>query len=65
MKFLRFHDKSTRDERLKTDRFAMIREVWDKFIQNCQNCYIPDEYLTVDEQLLNSKTRCPFVQSVK
>lgn len=63
MKFLRFDDKvTTKDERLKTDSFAMIREVWDKFIQNCQNCYIPSEHLTIDEQLLNTKTRCPFEQ---
>nr|CAI5836450.1 unnamed protein product [Callosobruchus analis] len=57
---LRFDDKSTRDTRKKQDKLAAIREVWNKFIKNCTNSYIPYEYCTVDEQLMGFRGKCPF-----
>ena len=51
LSFLRFDKKSTRSERLMTDKFALISEVWYRFIANSQQCYIPEENLTADEQL--------------
>ncbi|XP_073503255.1 uncharacterized protein [Phyllobates terribilis] len=62
MRFLRFYEKSTRSERLQTDKFALFSTVWDRFIENCIACYKPGPYITVDEQLFPSKTRCPFTQ---
>ncbi|XP_073537704.1 uncharacterized protein [Phyllobates terribilis] len=62
MRFLRFDEKSTRSERLQTDKFALFSTVWDRFIENCIACYKPGPYITVDEQLFPSKTRCPFTQ---
>lgn len=62
MRYLRFDIKETRPERLLTDKFAMAREIWDKFIHNCRSCYEPGENITIDEQLFPSKTRCPFTQ---
>ena len=62
MKYLRFDIKSTRTERLKTDKFALISEVWNKFILDPQTCYNPGAYITVDEQLFLSKTRYPYLQ---
>ncbi|XP_073494170.1 uncharacterized protein [Phyllobates terribilis] len=62
MRFLRFDEKSTRSERLQTDKFALFSIVWDRFIENCIACYKPGPYITVDEQLFPSKTRCPFTQ---
>ncbi|XP_077127776.1 uncharacterized protein LOC143783244 [Ranitomeya variabilis] len=62
MRFLRFDEKSTRSERLQMDKFALFSTVWDRFIANCIACYKPGPYITVDEQLFPSKTRCPFTQ---
>lgn len=63
-RFLRFDIKSTRRERLKKDKFAMISEVWNRFVENCITCYKPGQNITIDEQLFPSKTRCPFTQYI-
>ncbi|XP_050687847.1 piggyBac transposable element-derived protein 4-like [Eriocheir sinensis] len=60
LRCLRFDDKTTRQERVKTDRFAPIRILWDSFIEKCKRNYIPDENITVDEQLLGFRGRCAF-----
>ncbi|CAF0987998.1 unnamed protein product, partial [Brachionus calyciflorus] len=62
IRYLRFDEKSTRCTRVMNDKFCMIRELWDRFIKNSQACYVPNQHLTVDEQLLPSKTRCSFIQ---
>jgi len=61
-RFIRFDVKSTRSTRLQTDKFALFSDVWNRFIENCQAAYIPGAFITVDEQLFPSKTRCPFTQ---
>lgn len=62
MKFLRFDVRSTRTQRLTTDKFGLISEVWYNFISNAQSCYTPGPYITIDEQLFPSKCRCRFTQ---
>lgn len=62
MRFLRFDEKSSRAERLKTDKFACFSEVFYRFIANCQSNYVPGPLISVDEQLFPSKARCPFTQ---
>ena len=57
---LRFDDKNTREQRMNTDRFAPVREIWDEFIENCKKYYSPSEWCTIDEQLLGFRGRCPF-----
>lgn len=57
---LRFDDKTARKERTKTDAFAHIRQVWNAFITTCRTSYTPSSYLTIDEQLLGFRGRCPF-----
>ena len=57
---LRFDDRATRDIRLKDDKFAAVREIWDLFIARCGQHYEPHDNLTVDEQLLAFRGRCPF-----
>ena len=54
--------KSSRSERLQTDKFALFSTVWNRFIENSVACYKPGAFLTVDEQLFPSKARCPFTQ---
>ncbi|CAL9691157.1 unnamed protein product [Knipowitschia caucasica] len=57
---LRFDDPDTRQERQAMDKFAPIREIWQIFIDNCKKLYVPSENITVDEQLLGFRGRCPF-----
>lgn len=44
----------------KQDPFAPIRELWDKFIVNCQLHYYSGSAITIDEQLLGFRGKCPF-----
>lgn len=60
LRALRFDDMETREERKSTDKFAAIREIFDMFINNCTSRYCPGENLTIDEQLLAFRGRCPF-----
>lgn len=57
---LRFDNKNTREERKKTDGLAAIRDIWDAFISQCRHSYKPSSYVTIDEQLLGFRGRCPF-----
>ena len=59
---MQFGKKSTRSQRLQTDKFALFSTVWNRFIENGVACYKPGGFLTVDEQLFPSKARCPFTQ---
>ena len=63
-RFLRFDNRDQRRARLQTNKFAHISEVWQRFIDNCQRAYSPNSTLTIDEQLLPSKCRCPFIQYI-
>ena len=49
-------------ERLQTDKFALISEIWNRFISNSQACYKPYENISIDEQLFPTKARCRFTQ---
>ena len=62
MRFIRFDNKTERSQRLRTDKFALISDIWDRFVQNSQISYKPGEYITVDEQLFPTKARCRFTQ---
>lgn len=57
---LRFDDKETRQARRENDYFAPIREIWDQFIHNCNMSYKAGPFVTIDEQLLGFRGRCPF-----
>ncbi len=62
MRYLRFDKKTTRSQRLQIDKFGLISEIWNKFIENSINCYKPGPFVTIDEQLFPSKARCRFTQ---
>ncbi|XP_054631006.1 uncharacterized protein LOC129180496 isoform X2 [Dunckerocampus dactyliophorus] len=64
MRHLRFDDKDTRSERVGTDRFAAVSDVWGSFVSNCITSYNPGRYITIDEQLFPTKSRCCFLQYI-
>jgi len=47
---IRFDKKSERSKRLQNDKFALISEIWNKFIENSQACYKPGANITIEEQ---------------
>ncbi|KAK3886616.1 hypothetical protein Pcinc_009263 [Petrolisthes cinctipes] len=60
LRALRFDEHDTREERMSRDRLAPFRNIWEKFIKNCKEGYIPGSDITVDEQMLGFRGRCPF-----
>ncbi|GBP23607.1 PiggyBac transposable element-derived protein 4 [Eumeta japonica] len=57
---LRMDDKTLRPDRRQQDPFIPIRKVWDMFIAQCKMNYSPGSNVTIDEQLLGFRGRCPF-----
>ncbi|XP_066253834.1 piggyBac transposable element-derived protein 4-like [Euwallacea similis] len=57
---LRFDDKITKEERKKSDSFTYIHQIWNMLMEICRSSYTPASYLTIDEQLLGFRGRCPF-----
>lgn len=60
MKFLRFDDRERRRNQPARDKLAPCRELLDMFISKCRSNYSPGEYVTVDEQIIGFRGRCPF-----
>ena len=61
-KYIRFDVRSTHRERQQTDKFSLMSWVFGRFVDNSQKYYMPEENLTVDEQLFPKKPRCRFTQ---
>lgn len=59
--FIRFDDVNTRIERRQHDKLAAIRDVFNMFVEHCKSSYNPNSHLTVDEQLVSFRGRCPFI----
>ncbi|XP_048861754.1 piggyBac transposable element-derived protein 4-like [Brienomyrus brachyistius] len=59
---LRFDDKRTSAFRLETDHMAAFRYIWDLFLVNCRQRFIPSDCVTVDEQLVPFRGRSKFLQ---
>lgn len=57
---LRFDDKETRDKRRDASKLAPVSDMWNIFLENCRKHYKPGSYLTIDEQLVPFRGRCPF-----
>ncbi|KAM9461429.1 piggyBac transposable element-derived protein 4-like [Clarias gariepinus] len=64
MRHLRFDDKDTRTQRVATDKFAAISNIWQMFVTNCIKSYNPGQHITVGAQLFPTKSRCPFQQYI-
>lgn len=63
--FLRFDDKTSRLQRQQQDKLAAISQIWDIFVQNCRRAFEPYESITIDEQLVCFRGKCPFRQFIK
>jgi hypothetical protein len=64
MKYIRFDDKSTREQRLKEDKLAAFRDIWLMFTSQLPKFYIPGSDLCVDEQLVAYRGKCNFRQYI-
>ena len=62
LRSLRFDNVRTREERVKIDRLAPIREFLSKFVGNCQAAYNVGKSLTIDGMLVAFHGRCKFIQ---
>ena len=63
-RFMRFDNKETQTARRAEDKLAPIRELFNEINTLLLRYYTPSEYLTVDEQLVPFKGRCPFRQYI-
>ncbi|KAK9512370.1 hypothetical protein O3M35_000814 [Rhynocoris fuscipes] len=62
LKTLRFDKKSTRNERLKDDKFALLSFIWNKFMTKSRTFYDNSDRLAVYEQFYPMKCHCRFLQ---
>ncbi len=56
-RFLRFDIKSTRPTGIDLDKFALISEVWNRFIENCRRCFKPSNEKKIPETKFDNKTK--------
>ena len=61
---IRFDDAASRRQRQNTDKLSPIRELMEMWVESLQRCYTPYENVTVDEQLVTFRGRCPFKQYI-
>ncbi|XP_060845772.1 piggyBac transposable element-derived protein 4-like [Rhopalosiphum padi] len=61
---LRFDDIHDRAVRKQFDKLAPIRDIFTLMVDNFQKYYCPSEYVTIDEQLLAFRGKCPFRQYI-
>ena len=45
---------------LQTDKFALVPNVWNRFVVSCISCYEPGANIKIDEQIFPTKARCRF-----
>jgi len=58
--YLRFDNKKYKGCRVAEDKLAAVRDVWDMFIAQLRKPYIPGTDMTIYEQLVPFRGRCPF-----
>lgn len=60
LRCLRFDDIEDRDQRRALDKMTHIRYIFEKFVVNSTNAFKLSDYLTIDEQLVAFRGKCPF-----
>ncbi|XP_047104929.1 piggyBac transposable element-derived protein 3-like [Schistocerca piceifrons] len=61
-RMIRFDDRHTREARSADEKLAAVHYVGELFLDKCINRIIPNDSLTVDEQLVPFHGRCSFTQ---
>ncbi|KAG8335824.1 hypothetical protein J6590_059359 [Homalodisca vitripennis] len=56
---IRFDCKDTREERKRENKHAATNEIWELLVTNFVLNYKPSAYVTIDEQLLGFRRKCP------
>lgn len=64
LRFCRFDNEATREQRLETDKLAACSDFWKMFLDNLAKFYKPGSDLTVDEQLVAFRGRCKIKQYI-
>jgi len=64
LRALRFDNINTRSERIKFNKLAPIRTIFDKFVDRCKLNYTVGEYCTIDEMLEGFRGKCNFRQYI-
>lgn len=64
LRYFRFDDKRTREQRRSVDKLAPIRDIWEMFLAQLPKCITPGMDITVDEQLVAFRGKCPFRQYI-
>lgn len=64
LRTLRFDDGTTRVQRKELDKICHIREIFEKFVQNCKDSYTLSAFVTIDEKLEAFRGRCSFRQYI-
>ena len=59
---LHFDNFNTRIARKNDEKFCPIRKLWDMWIDILPKCFALNQDVTVDEQLVSFKERCPSCQ---
>jgi hypothetical protein len=59
LQFIRFDDRQKLDE---SDQLSPIRYIFERFAKQFHQHFVPDENLTIDEQLTPFRGRCRFEQ---
>nr|XP_031836323.1 piggyBac transposable element-derived protein 3 [Nomia melanderi] len=60
LKYIRFDDSATREERKANDKLAPLRDVTSMFTANCRDSYAASSVGSINEQLVGFRGRCPF-----
>lgn len=53
-----------RIQRREIDKLTPIRELFELFVENCKKYFLPSEYVTIDEQLVKFRGRCPHSEYI-
>jgi hypothetical protein len=59
LRTVRFDDIRTREDRRRNDSLAAFRELWDMLLFQIRSSYVPNDDLTVDEQLVGYRGQIP------
>lgn len=64
LRYIRFDNGNTRQQRLQTSKSAAIDDIWIMLNANLESAYTPGANITVDEQLFPYKGRTRFTQYI-